>query len=326
MSRAWWPLTLLALAAGGLAACTGRLPAESLSAAGSEAATPSVRAEGGTRTGSLEFAGELRTYRLFVPAELEPSGAALVVALHGGGGNAANLERSIRMNELAEREGFLVVYPNGSGRLDEVLLTWNAGNCCGYALDQQVDDVGFLRALVDQLQVAFPLDPGRIYATGMSNGGMMSYRLACEAADLFAAVAPVAGALNVEDCEPSEPVSVLAIHGTADQHVLFEGGAPAVTVDTQARVDRSVHYALTFWAARDGCELEPATSQVGSVLHEIYSDCLPGLGVELLGVEGGGHAWPGAARFSPQGDEPYSGLNASLEMWEFFEAHPKPQD
>jgi polyhydroxybutyrate depolymerase len=262
---------------------------------------------------------------LYVPASLDSAGAALVVALHGGGGNAANLERTVGLNALAEREGFLVAYPNGSGRLDEVLLTWNAGNCCGFALDQAVDDVGFLRALVDELQTAFPVDRRRIFATGMSNGGMMSYRLACEAADVFAAVAPVAGALNVEDCEPSQPVSLLAIHGTADQHVAFEGGPPTVKADPHARVDRSVHYAMTFWAARNGCGLEPAASRSGNVMHEVYPDCSPGLGVELLAIEGGGHAWPGATRFSPQGDEPYPDLDASLAIWEFFQAHPKPQ-
>lgn len=301
------------------AACTAGTP--------SPAPTPPPvppSSQGETRTGSLVHAGAARTYRLYVPATLEPSGASLVVALHGGGGNAANLERTVGLNALAERDGFLVVYPNGSGRLDDVLLTWNAGNCCGHALDQGVDDVGFLRALVEKLQAEFPVDPRRIYATGMSNGGMMSYRLACEAADLFAAVAPVAGALNVEDCEPSEPVSLLAIHGTADQHVLFEGGEPAVKADPHARLDRSVHYAVTFWAARDGCDLEPATSRSGSVLHSAYPDCTPGLAVELLAIEGGGHAWPGAAPFSRQGDEPYPGLDASLAMWEFFSAHPKP--
>ena len=324
LRRTFSVCALLAVLASG--ACSARTPDRSPtppSDGGTQPAPPDSQGE--TREVSLAYAGAMRTYRLYVPSSPDPAGAALVVALHGGGGNAANLERTIGLNALAEREGFLVAYPNGSGRLDEILLTWNAGNCCGYALDRQIDDVGFLRALVDQLQATFPLDRRRIYATGMSNGGMLSYRLACEAADLFAAVAPVAGALNVEDCEPSEPVSLLAIHGTADQHVLFEGGPPAVTADSHARLDRSVHYAVTFWAARDGCGLEPEASQTGGVVHEIYSNCIPGLGVELLAVEGGGHAWPGAAPFSPQGDEPYPGLDASLAMWEFFKAHPKPE-
>jgi polyhydroxybutyrate depolymerase len=286
--------------------------------------TPEVATSGPT-PGSIEFHGVARTYSLYVPASLQPGvPVALVVALHGGGGNAANLERTVGLDAIAEREGFLVVYPDGSGRLDEILLTWNAGNCCGYALDEQVDDVGFVRALVEQLSGMYAIDPKQVYATGMSNGGMMSYRLACEAADLFAAVAPVAGALNVADCEPAKPVSVLAIHGTGDQHVLFEGGAPIVKADVHERVDRSVHYAMTFWAAFDGCSLEPQAEQGGTVIHESYSGCQPGLSVELLAVEGGGHAWPGAVKFTAQGDEPSPDLNASEAMWAFFEAHPKP--
>jgi polyhydroxybutyrate depolymerase len=275
-------------------------------------------------TGTLSLNGSDRSYRVHVPAGCDPSvPVALVVALHGGSGNGANLQATVGLDAIADREGFLVVYPDGSGRLEGTLLTWNAGNCCGYALDQQVDDVGFIRALVGHLSMSYAIDSDRVYATGMSNGGMMSYRLACKASDLFAAVAPVAGALNVE-CEPSEPVSVLVIHGTADQHVLFEGGVPAVSADTHERTDRSVHYAMAYWAARDGCSLEPIRDQTGTVIHEVYPDCGAGLGVELLAVEGGTHAWPGAGKFSSQGDEPSRALDASEAMWTFFEAHPKP--
>ena len=274
---------------------------------------------------ALVVDGRERSYRLHIPPGLDPSASSpLVVALHGGGGNGANLQAKVGLDAIADREGFLVAYPDGSGRLDDYLLTWNAGNCCGYALDEQVDDTAFLRAMVADISQTHSIDPRRIYATGMSNGGMMSYRLACEAADLFAAVAPVAGALNLESCEPSEPVSVLAIHGTADQHVLFEGGAPVVKADAHPRIDRSVHYALTYWAARDGCALEPIRGQAGAVTREVYPRCEPGLAVELIAVEGGGHAWPGALKFSPQGDEPSHALNASEAIWDFFEAHPKP--
>jgi len=316
----WTRITaVFTLAACVLSACTARSPTGQPTEPTPEAATS------GPMKASIEFRGVTRTYALYVPASLQPGvPAELVVALHGGGGNAANLERTVGLDAIAEREGFLVVYPDGSGRLDEILLTWNAGNCCGYALDEQVDDVGFIRALIEQLSGTYAIDSKRVYATGMSNGGMMSYRLACEAADLFAAVAPVAGALNVADCEPAEPVSVLAIHGTADQHVLFEGGPPNVKADIHERVDRSVHYAMTFWAARDGCGLEPQVEQGGAVIHESYSGCQPGLSVELLAVEGGGHAWPGAVKFSAQGDEPSPDLDASEAMWAFFEAHPKP--
>ena len=278
-----------------------------------------------SRRATLQVGSEQRSYRLFVPPSIDPSEpVALVVALHGGGGNAANLERTIGMNTIAEEQGFIIAYPDGSGRWEDFLLTWNAGNCCGLALDRQVDDVAFLRSLVRHLSTEYPIDPRQVYATGMSNGAMMAYRLACEASDVFAAVAPVAGAMNLERCEPEDPVSVLAIHGTGDRHVRFEGGQPEISLDSHARVDRSVHYAMTFWAAHNDCDLEPEAHQNGSVRHESYPGCRPGLGVELLAIEGGGHAWPGATKFTPRGDEPSQALDASQAIWGFFEAHPKP--
>ncbi len=327
------PCLLTALA---LPACAGpalphvdatRPPANSIQAASPSApeqTRPASRALPSVR-GTLRFGGEERSYRLYVPASVsltEP--AALVVALHGGGGNSANLERKIQMDAIAEQEGFIVVYPNGSGRLGRMLLTWNAGNCCGYALDQSIDDVAFLRALVDHLMGQYPIDPRRVFATGMSNGAMMSYRLACEASDVFAAVAPVAGALNLDICDPEFPVSVLVIHGTEDQHVRLEGGPPSVSVDPHERVDRSVADALRFWADRDGCDPQPQATQTGEVRHETHSGCLPGLSVELLAIDGGGHAWPGASKFSPRGDAPSQALDASQAIWDFFEAHPRP--
>ena len=292
-------------------------------------ATPSPAPDGESPAvdlvAGLTVNGRERSYRLHVPPGLMPSASsALVVALHGGGGNGTNLQAKIGLDAIADREGFLVAYPDGSGRLDDYLLTWNAGNCCGYALDERVDDTAFVRAMVADIARTYTVDPRRIYATGMSNGGMMSYRLACEAADLFAAVAPVAGAQNLDACEPSAPVSVLAIHGTADQHVLFEGGAPAITVDSHPRIDHSVHYAMTYWAARDGCALESTREQEGAVVHVVYPGCEAGLAVELIAVEGGEHAWPGAMKFSAQGDEPSQAVKASEAIWDFFAAHPKP--
>jgi polyhydroxybutyrate depolymerase len=275
-------------------------------------------------TGTVEVGGSVRSYRLHVPAGPGPTGPmALVVALHGGGDNGASLQSHVGLDAIADREGFLVVYPDGCGRLDHILLTWNAGNCCGYALDEEVDDVAFIRALVEHLSTTYSIDLHRVYVTGISNGGMMSYRLACEASDLLAAVAPVVGALSVE-CEPPEPVSVLAIHGTADQHVLFGGGAPVASFDTHERVDRSVHYTLTFWAARDGCSLEPDREQAGVVIHEVYPDCPTGLGVELLAIDGGGHVWPGTSNVSSERDEISQALDAGEALWAFFKAHPKP--
>lgn len=264
-----------------------------------------------------------RTYRLHLPQGAAPRApAALVLVLHGGGGNADNAARMSGMDAKSDREGFIAVYPNGTGRR---FLTWNAWRCCGPALDQNVDDVGFVRALVEALAREYPVDRRRIYATGLSNGAMMTYRLACEAADLFAAVAPVAGALNADDCRPVAPVSLIVFHGTADGHVRFEGGKPRTAFDRHPREDKPVSFAVEFWRRHNGCSAEPARERTGHVMHDTYA-CPRGVAVELYAIEGQGHAWPGGQKGLRYGnvDPPSTELSATDAMWNFFARHPKP--
>ncbi len=173
----------------------------------------------------LTHDGRTRDYLLHVPPAFDATQpVALVMVFHGGGGRAQNAVRMTNFNELADEQGFIVVYPNGTGRLEEQVLTWNGGGCCGRAMLENVDDVGFARAILADLQTVAAIDAKRVYATGMSNGGIMAYRLACEAADVFAAIAPVAGTLNFSPCTPPEHVAIIHFHGTDDQHVLYNGG------------------------------------------------------------------------------------------------------
>jgi polyhydroxybutyrate depolymerase len=263
-----------------------------------------------------------RTYLLHLPPVYDGKRLLpLVIVLHGGGGNAPGAVRMTGFSEKADKEGFVVVYPNGSGRLKTRLLTWNSGNCCGYAMDQNVDDVGFIRALIDELVTLRAIDPKRVYVTGMSNGGMMTYRLGCELSDKIAAIAPVAGALNVENCQPANPVSVIIFHGTADEHVLYKGGEPIQKVDRHYRVDKSVAYAVSFWVKHDGCSETPQRSEKGSIQAEIYGG-KDGVEVVLYTVNGGGHAWPGGQAYL-LGTEPTREISATDLMWEFFVRHPK---
>lgn len=272
---------------------------------------------------SLVFAGRARTYRVHLPRGIGDEVAlALVIVLHGGGGNAESAARMTQMSALADKEEFIVVYPDGTGKLYDKLLTWNSGNCCGYALDQKIDDVGFLRALIEQLQRDYPINARRIYATGMSNGGMMSYRIGCELSDKIAAIAPVAGALNVE-CKPTVPISVIAFHGTNDQHVLYDGGKPKVQADPHPREDQSVAYAINFWAQHNQCAPTPTRVERGNIVHDTYSNCANGIGVELYTIKGGGHAWPHGQRGALIGDVPTREISATELMWEFFKRHPK---
>jgi polyhydroxybutyrate depolymerase len=177
----------------------------------------------GDYTFKLRQGGRERSYILHVPKDALTSPWPVVINFHGGGSSAAGQQAYSRMDAVADRQGFLVVYPNGTGRIADLLLTWNAGACCGYALDNKVDDVGFVRAVIDDLETHASIDRARIYATGLSNGAMMSYRLAAEAPDLIAAIAPVAGALAFP-FEPKRPIPILHIHSVDDTRALYQGG------------------------------------------------------------------------------------------------------
>ena len=272
---------------------------------------------------SLITGGRERTYLLHLPPLFDGNRLLpLVIVLHGGGGNAQGAAKMTDFSEKADKEGFVVVYPNGSGRLKTRLLTWNSGNCCGYALENQVDDVGFIRALIDELVKTRAVDPKRVFVTGMSNGGMMTYRLGCELSDKIAAIAPVAGALNVGNCQPSNPVSVIIFHGTDDEHVLYNGGEPIKRVDTHIRTDKSVSYAVSFWVKQNGSSPTPQHSEKGSIRTEIYSGGKDGAEVAVYTVIGGGHGWPGGHPYL-LGAEPTREISATDLMWDFFVRHPK---
>jgi len=285
----------------------------------------SIRAQSGDRTISLQVGGRTRTAILHVPPSYTAGRPTpLVILMHGGGGNGAQAQRAYGMDAVADREGFLVVYPNGTSRGTN-LLTWNAANCCAYAYESEVDDVSFIRALLDNVQSGYSIDARRIYATGMSNGGMMSYKLGCQLADKLAAIAPVAGSLNDEGCSPSAPLSVIAFHGTDDQHVPYDGGVGPSSV--YPHVDRPVSYAISFWVDRDECDPTPirVTSPSGTIITDTYSGGIGGSEVVLHTVVGGGHAWPGAPG-SATGDQPTQEISASELIWEFFSRHPKVEE
>lgn len=273
----------------------------------------------------LTVGGLERSYEIHLPNGRAPSQPApLVLVFHGGGGDAANAARMSGMDAKADAEGFIAVYPNGTGlRPNAKLLTWNAWRCCGLALDHQVDDVGFVRALIGDVARRYPVDRKRIYATGFSNGAMLAYRLGCEMGDVFAAIAPVAGALNDYDCGTGPKVSVVAFHGTADQHVRFEGGVPGVQFDRHKRADNGVPFAIETWRKRNGCDDTPTRERRRGVVHTAFK-CAEGTAVELYAIEGQGHAWPGGQKGRRFGnvDEPSTEISATDVIWAFFRDHP----
>jgi polyhydroxybutyrate depolymerase len=273
---------------------------------------------------SLRHDGRDRTYLVHLPASYSKDKAwPVVLVLHGGGGHGEQMAEMTGFSRKADREGFIAVYPNGSGRWQTRFLTWNSGNCCAWAYENRIDDTGFIRALIGKLKQDYAVDGRRVFATGISNGAMMSYRLACELSDLIAAIGAVAGAQNIE-CRPAQPVSVVILHGTADLHVLYKGGAPLRMVDVgNPRVDRPVSEAVAFWVMHNRCGESPAKESKGKVAVESYGGCAAGTAVTLYTLQDEGHTWPGGTKWAFWADEPSREISATDVTWEFFKEHPR---
>jgi polyhydroxybutyrate depolymerase len=285
-------------------------------------------AQTGTTARTLRSGDRERCYLLHIPpghAVTEP--AALVFSLHGFASNARPQEKLTGWSELADREGFLVVYPEGTS----FPLRWNASTAFN-AVD--VDDVQFLRDIVSDLARIVSVDPARIYVNGMSNGGFMSHRVACEAADTVAAIGMVAAAAidPPGGCNPSRPVPVIAFNGTDDPLVSYEGGSaePSVPAWLVRLLSLSRHRVVmpaveawtADWAERDGCrptpEIVPASGDARGVG---YSGCEGNAEVIRYTIDGGGHTWPGGKPL-PLVGKTSTDLDATATMWAFFKAHP----
>lgn len=280
---------------------------------------------------NLRFAGQVRTYRLYAPAKTRTS-MPLLLVLHGGGGSGSAMEGLTlgQFNRLADARGFIVVYPDGIGR------GWNDGrnDMKSKATQDNVNDVGFLRALVEQLARQYSIDRKRVYATGISNGGLMSYRLACDAADVFAAVAPVAASMSVElapECHPARPVSIAIIDGVDDPVMPWKGGVIKVLWSRRGTIVSAMD-SFQRWLALDRCD-KPITDSPVDRVHDdgttlvIHTarHCADDSEARLYEIRGGGHTWPGG---SPHLSERIVGkvsreLNASEVIWEFFARHSR---
>jgi len=302
------PIVLGAL----LASCSGE-PAADVTATTVEVVD---EVEPGTRNGTIETADGARTYRLHVPPGIGESPVPLVVALHGGFGSGQQFAGENGLEAVADGEGFVVVHPDGTAG-PAGARTWNAGNCCGASATQGVDDIAFVRDLVAQLEQELPIDRARVYAVGHSNGGMLAYRLACEAADVFAAVGLQAGALGVDTCQPAQPVSLLHVHGTDDSNVPMAGGRGSGPSATDYR---SVTASVEAVATADRCVDEPAeatdTDEPG--VRILAWSCPAGVEVQLATVEGGRHGWFGGRR--AEGRDGPSAVDSSRLIWEFLDA------
>ena len=280
----------------------------------------------GEYTRSIRIGAASRSYILHVPPGRADK-RAMVLAFHGGASNARGTIRLTGLSDKANKEGFVVVYPNGSGRLASI-LTWNAGRCCGYAQQQGVDDVEFVRAVLDDVAKLTPIDPARVFATGISNGGQMAYRLAAEMPDRIAAVAPVAASLEVTLGSTPRPVPIVHFHGTNDDHLPFEGGRGRRSIAGVSFT--SVSATINAWVKNNGCRPTPTVQKVPDkvvdgthVERRTYSDCRDKADVVLYVIDGGGHTWPGRVVREVLLGTTSLQISATDLMWEFFLSHPK---
>ncbi len=281
---------------------------------------------------SFEHDGLERTYLIHIPKSYDDDTLTpLVIVFHGGGGNAKNIEEVTNFSQKADEEGFIVVYPDGTGKLKRKLLTWNAGFCCGYALDNNIDDVGYIRALITHLQETYTIDPTMIYATGISNGGVMTYRIGAELSDIFAAIAPVAAQIGGQATkqeklwripEPDYPVSVMAFNGMNDSRVPYNGGT---SNGTHVYYWMSTNDSISFWVEQNQCISFPERnrSESDNIIIDTYHGGKNNTVVSLVTIVNGTHSWPGGQKGYEDGAEPTKEISATDMMWEFFKTHPK---
>lgn len=275
---------------------------------------------------SININGTSRTYLLHEPRRASATRKKpLVIMLHGGGGNGSIVERQTGLSKKADKEGFIVVYPYGSGKTDNILLTWNAVGCCAYAMEKNTDDVAFISRLIDKLIKDNNVDKDRIYIIGHSNGAMMTLRLGRELGDKLTAIASVAGAMFDPLIRPKSKLPVLFIHGEADDTVKMEGGMSGQEriVPAQSKPFLPLDVSVNYWSKYNGCNPNPTVTQKGKVTHKVFQGCDRGNDVEVFTVRDAGHGWPGGESVGRRSEKPSKALSATDKSWEFFKKHSK---
>ncbi len=285
---------------------------------------------------NINVDGRDRTYTVHVPEQYNPSvSTPLVFAFHGGGSNNKNMEKSSDFNARSDKNNFIVVYPLGTiaDPKNHDKATWNGGPAGGgYANEIGVDDVKFVREMVRKISLDYKIDSGRIYATGISMGGMMSYRLACEVSDIFSAVAPIASvlALPFEECRPARPIALLHFHGTLDKFIPYNGGL------SDSSLPKSVVVGGPYPSVEDSINRFKVLDNTESAGENVYTkgdtNCIfykakfGKSDVELCTITDGGHTWPGAENnlgfiLSRLLGKISQDVSATDYMWEFFKNH-----
>jgi polyhydroxybutyrate depolymerase len=279
--------------------------------------------------------GQMRSYYRYVPKSWDgKTPLPLVFLFHGGGGGARGALHSYELEKKAEEAGFLLIAPNGTGEVDDVLLTWNVSFGFGYAQKNKINDVGFIKALLEYLETEFPIDPNRIFATGLSNGGIFCHFLAAQPWNRLAAIAPVVGTAGGRDVgettwhtppSPRQPVSACLINGLLDDHIPVGGGKQRKSLGDPKEM-LSASATIDFWVAANTCHPQGQsrvdTSLKASVHH--FSGGKGNTEVTAYILHNMGHAWPGSTKVPRAGaDKPSPQFPGNDIIWEFFRTHPR---
>ena len=293
----------------------------------------------------FDFEGYERRFVVYTPPLYRKNHKMpVVMVLHGGGGNLEG-SRNVGMEEVADKYGFITVYPEGIGK--GKFHVWNGGRCCGQAYEENVNDVGYFSKLIDILKKNYAIDEKRIYSTGISNGAQMSYRLSCELSDKIAAIAPIGAQNMIENCKPKRAVPTLHFHGTDDRCALYEGGEACggcfadffrsfgIPMSRKTWACKPVEETIDIRVSAFSCKSkESVYYKRGDVTCKRWEGCKNGAEVELCTVYGGGHTWPGSKKSIPACEKRPKGLvckrwtdgigtttqniNANEAMWAFF--------
>lgn len=278
--------------------------------------------------GDYTFSLEDRRYFVHVPDSYDGTSTPLVLNLHGGGGDIDAARKQTQMESHSDEHGYVAVFPEGSGLtiLGKHVGTWNAGTCCGGAESKNIDDVKFIGKVLDDVESKFAIDSSRIYATGHSNGAMMSYRLACDLSERIAAIAPNAGHDSYGDCNPARQVPVMHFHGTADPVALYDGGHCGGKLGDDGWTCSSVADYAETWAMQNQCGVSTHVIYQNDAAKCIaYDDC--SADVVLCTIDGAGHTWPDGSYavntnfWKKNVGEISRDINANDQMWNFFQQH-----
>lgn len=299
----------------------------------------------GEQDHSFRFEGYKRHFVVYTPPLYTgKQKMPVVMVLHGGGGSIES-SRRVGMEAVADKYGFIVVYPEGTGK--GRFHVWNSGQCCGKAQEENINDIGYFEQLIEILKTHYAVDYKRIYSTGLSNGAQMSYRLSCELSDKIAAIAPIAAQTAMEDCKPKRAVPTLHFHGTEDKCARYYGGEACGGCFADVFRSFGIPMKRVVWACPPveetiearvkayRCDADGAVYyKSGDVTCTRWRGCENDVNVELCTVYGGGHTWPGVKKSVQACDKRPDGklckrwsemigktthnIDANEAMWAFF--------